>query len=111
MKELYNSSHWRKFRARYLYHHPLCVFCARVGKVTPATILDHIKPHRGNLMLFWDKTNVQGLCQTCHSSIKQRIERKHFGLTQKENEHRTRIKHNKKSNSIDFKFDEKGFPI
>jgi 5-methylcytosine-specific restriction endonuclease McrA len=28
-----------------------------------ATIVDHIKPHRGDQNLFWDQTNWQALCR------------------------------------------------
>lgn len=29
--------------------------------------VDHIIPHRGDLRLFWDRTNWQGLCVGCHN--------------------------------------------
>lgn len=62
---------WQKARERYLMNHPLCVYCERNGAVTVATVLDHIRPHRGDQGLFWDKSNWQGLCASCHSSVKQ----------------------------------------
>jgi 5-methylcytosine-specific restriction endonuclease McrA len=40
--------------------------CARCRK-NPATLTDHKIPHRGNLQLFWDEKNFQGLCRPCHS--------------------------------------------
>lgn len=40
-----------------------------------ATVVDHIKPHRGNQKLFWDKENWQSLCTKCHNSYKQRLEK------------------------------------
>jgi len=43
--------------------------------VEPARIVDHIRPHRGDLGLFWDSNNWQSLCWTCHSSTKQRSEK------------------------------------
>ena len=59
---------WRKARAGYLAHHPLCVHCLARGHVTAATDLDHIVPHRGDEALFWDAgNNWQALCHTCHS--------------------------------------------
>ncbi len=36
--------------------------------VNPARIADHIKPHRGDIELFYDETNLQPLCQSCHSA-------------------------------------------
>lgn len=65
---------WQKYRAKYLKEHPLCVFCSRLGKVLGATVVDHIKPHRGDSKLFWDKKNHQALCKPCHDRIKQGIE-------------------------------------
>lgn len=40
--------------------------CERRGHITPATVVDHIIPHEGNLELFWDENNIQSLCKSCH---------------------------------------------
>jgi len=48
--------------------------CAEQGKVTPATVVDHVKPHKGDQQLFWDKTNHQALCKLCHDAHKKRLE-------------------------------------
>ncbi|WP_323784771.1 HNH endonuclease signature motif containing protein [Thalassovita sp.] len=40
-----------------------------------ATVVDHIKAHRGDERLFWDRTNWQPLCAPCHNRHKQRQER------------------------------------
>lgn len=40
------DSRWRKARALFLKQHPLCAFCQAEGKVVPATVVDHIIPHR-----------------------------------------------------------------
>lgn len=58
---------WQQARARYLGKHPLCRACEALGKVVEATDLDHIIPHRGNDALFWDESNWQPLCHSCHS--------------------------------------------
>ena len=57
---------WRNARARFLRKHPLCVKCRENGKLTPATVVDHIIPHRGDPVLFWDESNWQPLCRDCH---------------------------------------------
>ena len=62
----YNNK-WRKARFHYLQSHPLCVHCDAEGRVTPATDLDHIIPHKGDMSLFWDSHNWQPLCKSCHS--------------------------------------------
>ena len=43
----YNSK-WQRARKRFLKEHPLCCKCEEEGKYVRATIVDHIKPHRGD---------------------------------------------------------------
>ena len=66
---------WQKARDAYLKKHPLCVDHERRGYVEPATVVDHIIPHSGDMTLFWDSSNWQSLCKVCHDSHKQRIEK------------------------------------
>jgi 5-methylcytosine-specific restriction protein A len=61
------DSKWRKVRQGYLLHHPLCVSCKQIDILTTATVVDHIKPHKGDKTLFWDKNNWQALCISCHN--------------------------------------------
>lgn len=48
--------------------------CLAQGRITKATVVDHIIPHRGNKTLFNDPANLQSLCVKCHSKFKQRLE-------------------------------------
>ena len=57
---------WRKASRSFLKRHPLCVEHQRHGEVRPATVVDHIIPHRGDPQLFWDENNWQPLCKSCH---------------------------------------------
>ena len=59
---------WRRVSKAFLRAHPLCVECEKRGKLTPATVVDHIVPHRGDRKLFWDETNWQPLCKRCHDT-------------------------------------------
>lgn len=68
------DTRWDKARRTYLMAHPLCVMCEREGRVTAATVVDHIVPHRGEQRLFWNTTNWQSLCKPCHDREKQREE-------------------------------------
>lgn len=61
---------WEAARAEYLTQHPFCAMCHQ-----PANVVDHIKPHRGDTSIFWDRTNWQALCTPCHNRHKQREER------------------------------------
>lgn len=58
---------WQKARAGYLRNHPLCRRHQEKGQLVAATLVDHIVPHKGDKALFWDKTNWQPLCDSCHS--------------------------------------------
>ncbi len=47
----------------------------QLGKVSNANVVDHIKPHRGNMNLFWDVRNWQSVCKKCHDRHKQKQEK------------------------------------
>lgn len=59
---------WRKARTAFLKQHPLCECdeCKRLGRVRAATVVDHIKPHKGDKKLFWDRSNWQAMAKECH---------------------------------------------
>ena len=59
------DSRWRKQRAAYLRHHPLCVMCDAHGVATPATLVDHIVPLADGGTHAVD--NLQSLCVQCHA--------------------------------------------
>lgn len=65
------DARWRRARLTFLRANPYCQMCRQVGRVTRATVVDHITPHKGDLALFWDAANWQALCATCHSAGKQ----------------------------------------
>jgi 5-methylcytosine-specific restriction protein A len=67
----YNAA-WQKARLEWLAMFPAC---AHPGCTAQATTVDHIKPHRGDMITFWDKSNWQSLCTRHHNRHKQRIER------------------------------------
>jgi 5-methylcytosine-specific restriction endonuclease McrA len=70
-RRLYDTVQWRKVAKRFLFAHPLCLFCNRMGRISPATVVDHIVPHKGDLALFWDESNLQPLCKKCHDNTKK----------------------------------------
>lgn len=49
------------------YNNPFCVKCYEEGHLTKATVVDHIKPHRGDQKIFWDWGNWQSLCEHHHN--------------------------------------------
>lgn len=64
IQKWYNCRQWQKLRKIVLARDPVCVICLRLASV----IADHIIPHKGKRELFWDLTNLQGLCRSCHST-------------------------------------------
>ena len=72
---LYDRRIWDHMRRQQLLREPLCRYCQEVGALTPATIADHVVPHRGDWDLFSDADNLQSLCKWCHDSVKQQEEK------------------------------------
>jgi 5-methylcytosine-specific restriction protein A len=72
------DARWRAYRLRYLAQHPLCVQCAAEPKprITPSTVVDHIKAHKGDPKLFWDPTNHRAVCKPHHD---ERVDEGDFG--------------------------------
>ncbi|MFA5387699.1 MAG: HNH endonuclease signature motif containing protein, partial [Candidatus Paceibacterota bacterium] len=60
------GSRWRKEAKAFLKRNPWCVHCLAVGLRVQSEQVDHIRPHKGNQRLFWDKSNWQALCKPCH---------------------------------------------
>ena len=75
VRRWYQHARWRHpvwgRRAQTMQRDPLCVVCLQHGRVEPTTDVDHVIPHGGDADLFWDPTNLQGLCHSCHSSKTQ----------------------------------------
>jgi|SRR5579872_6436534 len=74
----YRTARWLSLRDDQLTREPLCRSCARRGQTVAAVVADHVKAHRGDPALFWDRENLQSLCQACHDGPKQREDRLGF---------------------------------
>lgn len=74
-RHLYDRARWRKpvtgLHDTALRKHPICQHCNR----NSSTVADHIVPHKGNERLFFDFTNLQGLCKSCHDQKTSGVER------------------------------------
>jgi len=81
VRRLYTTTRWRTGRIAFLRAHPLCVMCKRSGRDAIASVVDHIVPHKGDDLLFFDPANWQALCFSCHNSRKQRIEHHGYDAT------------------------------
>lgn len=72
------DARWQRESKLHLKKYPLCGMrpggqlsvmskCKDEGIVTPGDLVDHVRPHRGDKRLFWDKSNWQTLCHSCHN--------------------------------------------
>ncbi len=78
----YGTARWQRLRQQQLQCEPLCAYCLKDGKTTPATIADHIIPHKGNEAAFWDN-ELQSLCkryenESPHHAIAMREQARRF---------------------------------
>lgn len=66
----YSSARWKRATARFKAAHPDCINADRnVPTCTLITdVTDHRIPHEGDARLFWDETNWQPMCHSCHSA-------------------------------------------
>jgi len=79
-RKLYHQKRWRDLRLKILERDLFT--CRQTGVLLsgkhPAPnspVVDHIKPHRGDIALFWDENNLQSVSKAWHDSIKQAREK------------------------------------
>lgn len=63
----------RKRAKHQLRIEPFCAFCLQEGRAIPATIADHVEPHRGDWNSF-RLGKLQSLCKPHHDRSKRVIE-------------------------------------
>ena len=68
------GARWDKASAGFKRSHPLCLGCEAIGRVEATTITDHVIPHRGDMVKFWDSSRWQPSCDWHHSVVKQKLE-------------------------------------
>lgn len=71
------TNQWDKAALAYRRANPLCVGCFALGRIVPATVVDHIEPHKGDQVKFWDPTNLQSACDWHHNVIKAKLEQQY----------------------------------
>lgn len=62
-RSMYRTAAWRSLRKLQLEEYPVC---KSPGCAHPASVVDHVIPHRGRNDLFFDQANLQSLCKRCH---------------------------------------------
>ena len=70
VRRLYYTERWTRLRRQVLT--AAAYTCAGCSQVTLALDVHHIVPHRGDPTLFWDPTNLAGLCKVCHQAATMR---------------------------------------
>jgi 5-methylcytosine-specific restriction endonuclease McrA len=53
---------------------PLCLGCEAIGLIVAAEVVDHVLPHKGDMVLFWDQNRWQPCCRWHHDVVKQQLE-------------------------------------
>lgn len=66
-QHLYNDPRWKARRADLLAREPYCRECLRENRLTLATDVDHLIPHRGDERLFFGGP-LQPLCHAHHAA-------------------------------------------
>jgi 5-methylcytosine-specific restriction enzyme A len=87
-RKLYQTKAWRMLRERVLLRdqftcqHKGCGAMLKRGRNHErSAVVHHLKPHKGDLDLFFDYNNLQAVCWTCHSGDIQSIEAKGYDTT------------------------------
>jgi len=62
----YDSLEWKRIRKSKLTRNPLCELCLKDGRITSATMVDHIKSinKNGSKRAY---SNLMSLCEKCHA--------------------------------------------
>ena len=63
----YHTARWTRLSRAFRAEHPLCAECERRGILRPATCVDHIIPWPICADRFYDRTNLQSLCDECNN--------------------------------------------
>ena len=73
-RRLYNTPRWRQIRATQLRAEPLCQACVALGKITPATVCNHlVKDSKATIVGFFAGP-FSSLCAPCHDAGEQKGE-------------------------------------
>lgn len=65
IRELYRTPRWRALRRQVLLEEPVCRtrLCGN-----RSVIVDHVRPHQGDPLLFFNRANLAGRCKRCHDA-------------------------------------------
>lgn len=72
---LYHTARWKDLRKKVLWEEKQCRRCEKRGVFSVPDTVNHIKPHRGDPVLFFDRENLEAVCAQCHGGLIQREEK------------------------------------
>lgn len=73
-RKWYGLKAWLQARKAQLTEQPLCKRCKATGRTTPAAVVNHRQPHKGNWQQFIDPANHESTCAPHHDTLIQREE-------------------------------------
>lgn len=77
-RKWYKTAKWKALRKACLLRDRYQCRIRMSGCRINASLADHIVPHRGDMRLFFDLTNLQASCKHCHDSHKKRAENRDY---------------------------------
>lgn len=86
LAEFYNDKYWRRLSHKIIAEaHHECQMCRQEHKLTPATLVHHVKHLRKHPELAYARENLMPLCHDCHERIHERgIYAAHTGFSNEE---------------------------
>jgi 5-methylcytosine-specific restriction protein A len=79
-RHLYKTARWRSTRADQLARQPLCETCLSQGRITAATVCNHIDKDAKATEEGFYAGPFTSLCAPHHDSTQQRIEKRGHGI-------------------------------
>lgn len=76
----YGLKAWQQARAAQLAKQPLCERCKATDRITPATVVNHRQPHKGNWALFISPANHESTCAPHHDRLIQKEEARGYQI-------------------------------
>jgi 5-methylcytosine-specific restriction endonuclease McrA len=62
------DARWTAYSLAFRARNPLCVLCKEREIIRASECVDHIEPHKGDRVKFWDYSNHRALCLSCHNA-------------------------------------------
>ena len=75
-RHMYCTARWKRLRMEVIIRDGFkCRQCGRIEANTSKLVANHKTPHKGDLDLFHDESNLECVCKPCHDGHVQSLER------------------------------------